>query len=109
MNLDTANSIYKNVTEAQVREVFRDERLRGEFSILLRSKWQFIQAAGEDDDGYILEYRDGEGKDCHFRAAGEYTKAQVEQAFIHYLNNDNRWFSDFTWQKYEIKPWWKFW
>ena len=114
MELECAQSIgYKKVTEAQLRDAFRDDKGRGEYIILFRDETgrkcqHYIQASGEDDDPCDLEYRDG-GKDHHFRADGEYTKAQVEQAFVWYLNNDNRWRTEFPWQKQEIKPWWKFW
>ena len=113
MHLETAESIeHKNVTEAQLREAFRDDKGRGEF-ITLYSQGKsgslyFISAAGEYDDPYVLQYRDGDKK-FYYRATGKFTKAQVEQAFLYYLNNDERWRTEFPWQKEVIKPWWKFW
>jgi len=112
MHLETAQDIeHNNVTEAQLREAFRDDAGRGEYIILSRDTrggQHYIQAAGEYNDPYVLEYREGDNAH-HFRANGEYTKAQVEQAFLWYLNNDGRWRTEFPWQKEEIKPWWKFW
>ena len=114
MELECAQYIgHKNVTEAQLREAFRNDRDRGEYIILFRDEngrksEYYIQAGGEFDDPYCLEYRDGDNEH-HFRAAGEYTKAQVEQAFAWYLNNDSRWRTEYPWEKQEIKPWWKFW
>ena len=110
MNLDGASISHRNVTETQLREAFRCPGAYGEFIILKRDGQHYMQAAGEgdDDEPCILEYREGDNEH-HFCAAGEYTKAQVEQAFVWYLNNDNRWRTEYPWEKQEIKPWWKFW
>ena len=104
MELECAQDIgHKNVTEAQLREAFRDDRGRGEYIILFRDNTgrkckHFIQAWGECDDPYWMEYQEG-GKEQFFHAAGKYTKAQVEQAFVWYLNNDNRWRTTYPWEK----------
>jgi len=111
MHLETAQSIeHENVTEAQLRNAFRDDKGRGEYIILSRERrcQYYIQAGGEMDGPYSLEYREGDNEH-HFYAVGDYTKAQVEQAFVWYLNNDGRWRTDFPWKKEERKPWWKFW
>ena len=116
MHLETAQDIeHANVTESQLREAFRDDMGRGEYIILDRGERKrgrgtehYIQAAGEMDDLYVLQYREGDDEH-HFSADGEYTKAQVEQVFVWYLQNDGRWRTDFPWKKEEIKPWWKFW
>ena len=106
MHLETAQDIeHANVTEAQLREAFRDDEGRGEYIILSRDKESFIQASS-DTSGFDVEYREGAE---HFRADGLYSKAQVEQAFVWYLQNDGRWRTEFPWAKVEVKPWWKFW
>jgi len=106
MNLTTENTIgYDNVTEAQLREAFRDDEGRGPFIILSKGKTDFIQASG-DETGFDVEYREGAD---HFRVDGPYSKGRVEQAFLYYLTNDERWRTEFPWQKMDFKPWWKFW
>jgi len=103
---------FPDVTEEQLREAFR--KGHGEYIILFRENKRggnhFIQAGGEAkfDGPYDLEYREGDNEH-HFRATGEYTKAQVEQAFVWYLNGDDRWRTDYPWEKIQFKPWWKFW
>ena len=103
MYLKTAGKIgYDNVTEAQLREAFRDDKGRGEFIILSHEKdgKHFLQAAnsGEGDDPFIIEYQEGDRKH-HFYTKGEYPKAQIEQAFLSYLNGDERWRTDFPWMQ----------
>ncbi len=111
-----------NATEADIRNAFADDAGRGEFLILSQAPDVYMQAAGEGDGPYALEYRQGNG-DQHFHTTDEPTKAQVQSAFLKYLTNDPTWQQDFHWKKLELnawpkfpsfenapkKPWWKFW
>jgi hypothetical protein len=109
MELETAQSIaFDSLTEAQLREAFHDDLGRGEFIILSEQPQVFIQAAGEGDGPYSLEYRDGDDEH-HFYAGDDYRKDDVERAFCWYLAKDPRWRTEFPWQKVEHKSWWKFW
>jgi hypothetical protein len=109
MKLETAESLaFSAVTEEQLREAFRDDAGRGEFIILSQEPQVFIQAGGEDDGPYTLEYREGDD-DHHFRAGTDLRKADALRAFLWYLAGDQRWRTDFPWQKVALKPWWKFW
>jgi len=106
MHLETAQSIeHANVTEAQLREAFRDDTGRGDFINLIDDE-RSICASGIKDGPYCLICNES---DDEFYAGNEYTKAQVEQAFVWYLQNDGRWRTDFPWKKEEKKPWWKLW
>jgi len=106
MYLSTEGSInFNHVTEAQLREAFRDDKGRGSFIILSRDDTNFIQASS-DVTGFDVEYCEG---NSHFRVDGPYAKGRVEQAFLDYLNSDERWRTEFPWAKEEPKPWWKFW
>jgi|LSQX01.2.fsa_nt_gb hypothetical protein len=95
-------------TESDIRNAFADDRRRGEFIILSDADQVFIQAAGEYDGPYILEYRE-HGADSQFQCTHDLTKAEVETAFLKYLRHDASWKTDFSWKKLESKPWWKFW
>ena len=109
MKLETAESLqFGQVTEEQLREAFRDDEGRGEFIILSQSPRTFIQAGGEGDGPYSLEYRDGDDEH-HFQAEGDYRKDDVLRAFLWYLAGDSRWRTEFRWQKLARKPWWKIW
>jgi hypothetical protein len=109
MELDTAGSIaYRQVTEGNLREAFRNDAQRGEYIILSQQPEVYMQAAGEDDGPYQLEYRDGDANE-HYQAEGELGKDDVERAFLWYLAGDARWRTEFRWKKLEFKPWWKFW
>ena len=68
----------------------------------------YMQASGEGEGPYALEHRDG-GADQHFSAGSTFGKADVLRAFLWYLAGDSRWRTEFSWQKLENKPWWKFW
>ena len=113
MKLETAKSLgFAQVSEQQLREVFADDKGRGEFVILSQKPEVYIQAGGDDDGPYVLEYRDGDA-DHHFSAGDNFRKEDVLRAFLWYLTGDTRWRSEFSWQKLEQKleqkPWWRFW
>lgn len=44
-----------------------------------------------------------------FSAGENFTKADVERAFVYYLSGDMRWKTEFPWARVEKKPWWKLW
>ena len=109
MKLECAESISSpNATEADIRNAFADDDGRGEYIILSESDQVFIQASGEGDGPYMLEYREG-GSDRHFQCARSVKKSEVESAFLKYSKRDGTWKTDFEWKKIEAKPWWKFW
>jgi len=109
MKLECAGSISSgNATEAEVRRAFADDGGRGEFIILSQADEMYIQAAGEADDPYVMEYREG-SDDRHFECTRELKKSEAEAAFLKYLKGDSTWKTDFQWKKQEKKPWWKFW
>lgn len=109
MNLETAQSIaIDSVTADQLRQAMRDDAGRGEFIILSSSPQTYMQASGEGNGPYALEYRDDDD-DHHFSADGRLSRDDVERAFLWYLAGDARWRSEFTWSKLEQKPWWKLW
>ena len=109
MKLEAAESIgFDNVTEEQLRAAFASDAGWGEFIILSQKPETFIQAAGETEGQYTLEYRDSDA-DHHFSAGRTYRKEDLLRAFVWYLARDARWQSEFPWQKVERKPWWKVW
>ena len=109
MKLETAERIgSKNVTIEELNKAFTDDHGRGEFIILSQDKETFIQAAGELDGPYLVEYREGDAK-LHYQCPQDLTKTQVQSLFCKYLTDDSSWKTDVTWKPIEIKPWWKFW
>jgi hypothetical protein len=108
MKLECAESISSdNAAEPDIRNAFADDDGRGEYIILFESKEVFIQAAGEYDGPYQLQYI--EAADRHFQCTDSLNKEQVESAFLKYLAHDETWKTDFQWKKLEKKPWWKLW
>jgi hypothetical protein len=98
MKLETANSrAFPEATEPQLREMFQHDDRRGEFIILSQAPETYLQASGEGDGSYALEYREGRA-DAHFSARGEIRKADVLRAFLSYLAGDDRWRTEFSWE-----------
>jgi len=109
MKLVTAERIAgDNVSEEELISAFEDDTGRGDFIILSQSEQVYMQASGEGDDPYVMEYREGDN-DHHFRCAQELSKEQVRTAFMKYFKNDGSWKTDFEWRQLENKPWWRFW
>ena len=101
MKLETAESIgFDQVSEQQLLDAFADDNGRGEFVNLSEKPEVYIQASGEDDGPYALEFRDGDA-DHHFSAGDTFRKADVLRAFLWYLTGDTRWRSEYSWQKLE--------
>ena len=109
MRLETAGEFnIDNVTEAQLRQAFDDDAGRGEFIILSQDDQAYMQASGEGDGPYELEYREGDAEH-HFQAGDEFRKEQILQAFVWYLTGDPRWHTQFLWEKLDASPRWKLW
>jgi len=109
MKLETAQTIASDdVTASELRDAIRDDAGRGEFIILRQSPEVYIQAWGERDGPFALEYRDGSA-DQHFHVDQDLSRDDVERAFGWYLAKHECWRTEFHWVKPEAKPWWKFW
>jgi len=111
MKLETASGQSSDfVTEADLVSLFDSEWADGEFAILSREGQVFMQAAGEGDGPYVLEYRDG-GDESHFQSARTLTKEEIRSAFMKYLRDDRSWMTDHEWSRQVPgcweKPWWK--
>ena len=103
MKLECAQSISSsNPNSDDIERAFADDHGRGEFIILIADDDSFIQAAGESDGPYVLEYRDAK-IDKHFSAVGEFTKEQVKSAFLSYLGGNTDWHDTNTWEELENK------
>jgi len=94
--------------ESDIRKAFSDDQGRGDFIILSVADEVYIQASGEGDGPYTLEYREG-GENRHYQCTRDVTKTEVESVFLKYLKQDITWITDFQWKKLESEPWWKFW
>ena len=101
MDLETAQSIsIKNATKDDIQNAFSDDCGRGEFIILSTDDGSFIQAAGEKDGPYTLEYRDASSEE-HFTATEEVMKEEVKSAFLDYLHGRTTWRESRAWNELE--------
>jgi hypothetical protein len=95
MKLTTAGQRSEAATEQTIEEVFADDSLRGEFIILEADEHTFLQAGGEGDGPYTVEYQEA-GK--QFQVVGELTKQEVKEAFLDYLRGGSGWRTRNEWK-----------
>lgn len=113
MKLETGGKIHSiNIKEDDLIKTFDNDSGRGDFIILSHGEQVYLQASGEKDGPYQMEYREGD-EDHHFTCTEKLTKEQVKISFLKYLEGDSSWKVDHMWEKSELfskkKPWWKFW
>lgn len=70
--------------------------------IIVRDRDRFIQAAGDEHSGYVLEYNDGSPKEQFRATRRSITGAELRSALIAYLNRDRAWQSQFSWEKFKL-------
>ena len=69
------------------------------FMILAHDEMTYLQTAGGDADGFVLEHQAG-ALDRHFQCRNtRLGRDEVRQAFLWYLAGDTRWQSDFDWEE----------
>jgi hypothetical protein len=109
MKLETADRISSaDATEEELLNAFANDADRGEFIILSQSDQVYIQASGESDGPYVMEYREGDA-DHHFQCTQDLSKETVQATFMKYLRGDNSWKTNVDWKQLGNKPWWKVW
>jgi len=96
MNLTTARQKFGDATEQTVEEVFADHSLCGEFVILEADENTFLQAGGEGDGPYTLEYKE-RGK--QFQCVRQLTKQEVKDAFLDYIRGGSGWRTKNEWKE----------
>ena len=101
--LKSAGSISADdATADDIREAFANDAERGEFLILEAPEGGYMQMAGGiDGEPFVLEHRDT--SESHFKAKGNLTKADVEDAFLSYLSGDEVWQFKYKWDILEMK------
>ena len=101
MELETANSISASeATEADIERCFKDDLSRGEFVILTKEDGNFLQAAGEMQGPFIVEYRE---VGIQYVTTRELSKSETKEIFLEYLRGGNEWKTSYEWKKIELK------
>jgi hypothetical protein len=91
-----------NASESDIQRAFDDDAARGEYIILTADDGSYIQASGEGDGPYTLEYRNA-GESVNHRADEEPSKQQVREAFLQYLRGDAKWRTSRKWTQIKTK------
>lgn len=112
-SLECAESFSSSdASDADIRRAFDDDRIRGEYIILTSPDGSYIQASGEGDGPYALEYRNA-GDTANFRADAELSKQQVRDAFLQFLRGEEAWRTSRQWMRVQIvdvmkhAKWWR--
>lgn len=102
MELKTNDEIIENPTSDDIESLVPS--LEGEanhFAILGKSDMTYLQTSNWKNLGFDLEYQEGSLK-RHFKTVSRLTVEQVKQAFIWYLQGDERWRSSFVWTRMDL-------
>ncbi len=99
MKINAAEYSSPTATPELIRELFADDKKRGEFMILEKDKYNFIQVGGDTAaDGFMLEYREC-GKDGKlYHCPSIVTSEEAEAAFLDYLDGIETWKHRFEWE-----------
>ena len=91
--------VAREATEADIETAIRGLRTKGDdsFAILTLFENSFIQTV-YSDGGFGLEYKKD---DDLFGCYEELGEDRVIEAFVHYLNRDQRLSSEFAWESVE--------
>ena len=69
------------------------------YAILSHDELTHVQTSGTSEDGFVLEYQEGDTEE-HFACSDRLN--QITTAFIAYAKGDASWRSAFRWEKLEI-------
>ncbi len=99
LRLESGKAI-REPNSSQIAEELRGHaQSGGGFAILERDKQTYIQAAGDEATGFVVEYQDGD-TDQHFKATREkISLSDVVKAFSSYAAGDGAWKGMFQWAK----------
>ncbi|MHC4745079.1 MAG: hypothetical protein ACYS8Z_24445 [Planctomycetota bacterium] len=102
MELDICgDKIIKNPSDEDIRNAFAklDTKTSAAFIILSRTTMTYIQAAGDRNVGFDLEYQEAAIEE-HFKAKDKImTIDDVVDAFIAYRNGDKNWRNKFDFER----------
>jgi hypothetical protein len=102
MRLESAGLSFDEASERDIDEVFDDDAGRGEFVILQAGEGRYIQAGGQGEGPYVLEYREA-GSDAQYQATQPLGKAEVKAVFLDYLRHGSSWKTDRDWKAIDVR------
>ena len=107
MRIETERMKQREATAELIRQLVRDDALRGEFMILSdeTDDENFVQVAcdyddvgGKSDGRFDLEYRTGHGSPL-FHCMSRVGADDVERVFLDFLERRTGWRQDFSWER----------
>lgn len=102
MTLETAESKDPSPTDESIEDALRKlDGASNHFAILSIDEMTYMQASGSAETGFVIEYQDG-ALDEHFKSTDTAIPLErVSKAFQSYLRRDDKWKSEFEWEKDE--------
>jgi hypothetical protein len=101
MKLESARLSFNEASEKDIDEVFDDDAGRGEFVILQAGEGRYIQAGGEGEGPYVLEYRES-ASDPRYQATQSLGKAEVKAVFLDYFRHGSSWKTNRDWKAIDV-------
>lgn len=94
----------KNPTPDQILKGIQDlDGKTNSFAILSKNENTYVQVAGDFNEGFVLEYQNG-SVDEHFVSSNKKLPGyDVVKIFTAFSQGDVNWFSEYQWDKEEIK------
>ena len=91
-------------TEAYLRNTLRRmESDDNSFAVLSLDENDYIQTAGDSQNGYVLEWCDGEARKHYYCAEDHLTIEDVIHVFTLYLQRNENWKSDVIWDPLDLR------
>ena len=84
------------VTESNLTDAFARDEARGDFVGIEREDGGFLQAAGERDGPYHVEYRDPTAG-VLYEGSRSVFKVELLEMFLSYLRDDGSWQARVSW------------
>ena len=88
-----------NPDDAAVRRALQTQQ---EFVILATNEMSYMQAGGDADAGFILEYQEDDVEHHYESGDNNISLQKVTDALLSYLRSDDRWRTDLPWQRITI-------
>ncbi len=97
LTTDDSTKIDNPTWDEVCESIKRLQSIRGSFIILSTSTYNFIQATASNQNGFIIERRDGRKSKLWSTHRKDFSLEEVNEIFRHYYLGNSAWKSDLRW------------